>query len=172
MSEPSSEFSRLIRIDRVTAQPLRTTVEASAEERQRLAQRFDLVVLDRLAADVTLQRVGGDLIRLDAGFEAEFSQSCVVTLDPVSGRITDSFSLLYGPPRDEQTEIDIKVDEAVFEPLMSEFIDVGEAVAQELSLALPQFPRLPDAAVEPAEALQVLGGPFTALERLRRSSQN
>jgi uncharacterized metal-binding protein YceD (DUF177 family) len=172
MSRPNPEFSRFVRIDRVTLQPLQTTIEATAEECQRLAQRFDLVVLDRLAADITLQRVDNELIRLDAVFKAEFAQSCVVTLDPVPGRITETFSLLYGPPGDEQAELDVEVDEAVFEPLISELIDIGEAVAQELSLVLPQFPRLPDAALGPAEASQSQDGPFSPLERLRRFSQN
>ena len=172
MSQPVPEFSRLVRLDRVIAQPLRTTIEATPGERQRLARRFDLVSLDRLAADVVLQRVAGDLIRLDAAFEAEFAQSCVVTLDPVPDRVAETFSLLYGPPGDEQAEIEIDIDETVFEPLTGELIDIGEAVAQELSLALPQFPRLPDALLDPAETSQPRDGPFAALERLRRSSQN
>ena len=172
MSRPVPEFSRLVRLDRVIAQPLRTTIEATPGERQRLARRFDLVSLDRLAADVVLQRVAGDLIRLDAAFEAEFAQSCVVTLDPVPDRVAETFSLLYGPPGDEQAEIEIDIDETVFEPLTGELIDIGEAVAQELSLALPQFPRLPDALLDPAETSQPRDGPFAALERLRRSSQN
>ena len=170
MSQPDPEFSRFVRLDRVTAQPLRTMIEATAEECQRLARRFDLVSLDRLAADVVLQRVAGDLIRLDAAFEAEFAQSCVVTLDPLPGRVTETFSLLYGPPGDEQAEIEIDIDETVFEPLTGELIDIGEAVAQELSLALPQFPRLPDALLDPAETSQPPDGPFAALEQLRRSS--
>ena len=124
-----------------------------------------------LPADL-LQRVAGDLIRLDAAFEAEFAQSCVVTLDPVPDRVAETFSLLYGPPGDEQAEIEIDIDETVFEPLTGELIDIGEAVAQELSLALPQFPRLPDALLDPAETSQPRDGPFAALERLRRSSQN
>ena len=32
-------------------------------------------------------------------------------------------------------------DEVAFEPLIGEAIDIGEAVAQEFSLALPRFPR-------------------------------
>jgi uncharacterized metal-binding protein YceD (DUF177 family) len=172
MSERTPEFSRLVPLARVASRPLRTKIEATAEERQRLARRFELVALDRLAGDVSLQRVGDELIRLEAAFEAEFAQSCVVTLDPVPGRIAESFSLLYGPSAGEQSEIDIAVDEPVFEPLMGEAIDIGEAVAQELSLALPQFPRLPDAAVETAEASDVNDGPFAALARLRRSLPN
>ena len=172
MSEPIPEFSRLVPVARVAGQPLRTKIEATAEERERLARRFALVALDRLAAEVTLQRIGGDQIRLEAAFEAEFAQSCVVTLDPVPGRIAETFSLLYGPPQEAQSEIEIAAEEPVFEPLSGEAIDIGEAVAQELSLALPQFPRLADAVVEPVDVSDKEDGPFAALERLRRDFPN
>ena len=172
MSEPTPEFSRLIPLTRVGPHPSRHEIEATAEECERLAQRFDLVTLDRLAAVVMLQRVSGELIRLEASFEAEFAQSCVVTLEPVPDRIAETFSLLYGPPADDQTEIEIDVDEPVFEPLTGEAIDIGEAVAQELALALPEFPRLPDAAVDFSETSELEQGPFAALQRLRRPPQS
>ena len=172
MSEPTPEFSRLIPLTRVGPQPSRHEVEATAEECKRLAQRFDLVTLDRLAAVVMLQRVSGELIRLEASFEAEFAQSCVVTLDPVPDRIAETFSLLYGPPADDQTEIEIDIGEPVFEPLTGEAIDIGEAVAQELALALPDFPRLPGAVVDYSEASEFEQGSFAVLEHLRRSSQS
>jgi hypothetical protein len=41
-------------------------------------------------------------------------------------------------------------------------------VAQELSLALPDFPRLADASIDPLEAAEAEDSPFAALERLRR----
>ena len=170
--EQTPEFSRLVPLARLGWQPLRTTIEATAAERERLAQRFDLVAFARLCAVVTLQRVGSEQIRLEAAFEAEFVQSCVVTLDPVPGRIAQTFSLVYGPPEDQQAEIEIDVDAPVFEPLTGDAIDIGEAVAQELSLALPEFPRLPDAVVDPAAAPESEDGPFAALERLRRAMQH
>ena len=58
-------------------------------------------------------------------------------------------------------------DEPAFEPLIGDTIDIGEAVAQELSLALPEFPRLPDAVLDVADSVEADDGPFAALERLR-----
>jgi len=169
MSNSVPEFSRLVPLARLGSEPFQTTIEATPKERERLAERFDLVVLDRLAAVVMLQRVSGERIRLDATFEAEFVQSCVVTLDPVPGRVAQTFSLVYAPLEEQQIEIDIDVDKPVFEPLTGDAIDIGEAVAQELSLALPDFPRLADAFIDPLEAAEAEDSPFAALERLRRS---
>ena len=103
------------------------------------------------------------MILLQASFEAAFVQECVVTLDPVDGAMAGSFKLRFGPPEHE-SEDRIEEEEA-FEPLVNDFIDVGEAVAQEFSLALPSFPRSPGAILaieeEPADT-----GPFAALSHL------
>lgn len=175
MNAPIPEFSRPIPVARLGSEPFCQEIEASAEEREGLARRFDLVTLDRLAAVVTLHRQGDGLVRLEAVLEAELEQSCVVTLDPVAAKITHSFALVYGPADDELAEIELDPEEPVFEPLNGEAIDIGEAVSQELSLALPEFPRLPDAVVEPAATAEVDEpelGPFAELTKLRRSSQN
>lgn len=168
MSGPAPEFSRLVGLARIGREPLRVEIDASAEECARLARRFGLVTLDRLAAVVTLSRETGGRVRLDASFEAEFAQDCVVTLDPVADRIASSFSLVYGPAEDGSAELDIDADGPVFEPLDGDAIDIAEAVAQELSLALPEFPRLPDAEIEPLADGEPEDGPFAGLAKLNR----
>jgi uncharacterized metal-binding protein YceD (DUF177 family) len=172
MSQSFPEFSRLVALSSLRLGPFRQQIEAGLVERQRLAQRFDLVTLDRLTAVVTLNRESGEQVRLDAVFEAEFTQSCVVTLDPVATKIVHDFTLLYGPADEERSEIELDVDEPVFEPLTGDEIDIGEAVAQELSLVLPEFPRLPDAVVEPTTSAETENGPFAVLARLRGQSQS
>ena len=80
----------------------RQRIEATAEERERLAARFDLVALDRLTATVTCAARTARSILLEAEFAAEFAQSCVVTLEPVADTVFGSFSLVYGPADEEQ----------------------------------------------------------------------
>jgi uncharacterized metal-binding protein YceD (DUF177 family) len=145
MSAP--EFSRPIRITRLGKEPLRQEIAPTAPERTALAERLDLLTLDRLSATVELARQRGGTILLTASFSAEFVQSCVVTLDPVPGAVAESFALRYGPPEWEP-EVGDPEEDAAFEPLVGEVIDIGEAVAQELALALPPFPRIPGASVE------------------------
>jgi uncharacterized metal-binding protein YceD (DUF177 family) len=166
VSEPVPEFSRFVPLARLGAEPYCQRVEATVAECERLARRFDLVSLDRLAATVTLVRKAGGLVRLDAVFEAEFAQTCVISLEPVAGAITQGFSLVYGPVPDEDQEIVLAVEEPAFEPLTGEAIDIGEAVAQELSLTLPDFPRAPDAAIELIASEEADDNPFAALAKL------
>src|SRR5262249_48731372 len=132
---------------------------------ERLALRFDLLALDRLTAEVELRRENYDLILLEATFAAEFEQSCALTLEPVRGALSDRFTLLNGPAENQSQELALNGEEPAFEPLSGDSIDIGEAVAQELSLVLPEFPRLADVAIDDLAGAEPLEGPFAVLAR-------
>jgi uncharacterized metal-binding protein YceD (DUF177 family) len=165
MSAPVPEFSRPVALARVGAEPFHQRIEATAEEREKLSRRFDLVTLDRLVAEVVLRRQSTGLILLEAEFSATFEQCCVVTLEPVPGTISSRFSLVCGLAPENEPEIDVSDDEPVFEPVTGDSIDIGEAVAQELSLTLPAFPRDPEAIIDQAATAKPFEGPFAALAR-------
>jgi uncharacterized metal-binding protein YceD (DUF177 family) len=171
MSATAPEFYRVVPVHQLTARPFRQRIEATAEECEKLSRRFELLALARLSADVELRRQSAELVLLQAKFEAEFEQTCAVTLEPVHGTVAERFALVYGPPAEETAEIALGVDEAAFEPLCDDAIDIGEAVAQELSLALPVFPRHPDAVLEDVATAEPLEGPFAALARLREHEE-
>jgi uncharacterized metal-binding protein YceD (DUF177 family) len=168
MKPKRPEFSRIVPLAQLGAEPFRQEIAAGEAEREALARRFDLLAVDRLAAEVELVRQGTDSILLRASFEAAFVQSCVLTLEPVDGAMAANFTLRYGPPEAETPGAEIQEsaeDEPAFEPLVGDVIDIGEAVAQEFSLALPSFPRSPGATLEIDETPPD-GGPFAALSRL------
>jgi uncharacterized metal-binding protein YceD (DUF177 family) len=172
MSKIAPEFSRLVPLDQIGGKPFARRIEATVEEREKLSQRFDLLVLNRFVAEVELRRQSPEIILLEAQFEAEFEQSCAVTLEPVRGAVSDRFSLIYGPAPQNQEEFVLSGDEPEFEPLYGDVIDIGEAVAQELSLALPVFPRDPDAVIDGVEGAEPSEGPFAALSRLRTKPED
>lgn len=171
MSGPRPEFSRLFPVARLGAEPFRQEIAATEEERLALTRRFDLLALDRLQARVELVREARGTILLRAAFDADFVQSCVVTLDPVPGTMSERFSLVYGPAEAEDSAGGAG-DDLAFEPLSADVIDLGEAVAQEFSLALPPFPRSPEANVEAEEPLPGSDSPFAALSRLSGRGSN
>jgi uncharacterized metal-binding protein YceD (DUF177 family) len=164
--KPRPEFSRPVPLTRLGAEPFRQEIAATEIERAALARRFELVSLDRLAATVELVREGGGTILLRAEFTAAFAQTCIVTLDPVPGAVEASFALRYGPPDSEPENPAPSDDDPAFEPLTGEAIDIGEAVAQEFSLALPPLPRAEGAVVETEAEPSPADGPFAALARL------
>jgi uncharacterized metal-binding protein YceD (DUF177 family) len=151
LDTPLGEFSRKISLQRLPARGARYEIAADEGERAALAKRFHLLALDRLVAEVELRRRGEDY-RLEAAFEAQVVQECVATLEPVTNQIAERFCLLYqreggGEASGGRAGLDLSAEDEDIEPLRGEEIDIGEAVAQQLSLAIDPFPRLPGAAI-------------------------
>jgi uncharacterized metal-binding protein YceD (DUF177 family) len=168
--EPSRapEFSRLLPVSRLPAGG-RLAIEATGPERAALAQRLGLVAIDRLTAALQLTRLAGTAIRLEGRIEADIVQSCVVTLDPLPARVEDGFVLVYTPGLDAAREVELAAEEEDVEPLEGDTIDLGEAVAQQLSLALDPYPHAPGAVLpdEAADPPTPEDHPFAVLARLK-----
>jgi uncharacterized metal-binding protein YceD (DUF177 family) len=174
---PSSELEREVLIEPWPEGGLGIELEATAQERSSLARRFDLVELRSLSASGRLEREGCEL-RFRGRLQAEVVQSCVVSLDPVASRIEAPIERRYRrlAPGEASQELELLVDPeaAEVEPLRGTSIDFGEAVAEELGLALELYPRADDA----YERLPALGpdvslgdalppaSPFAVLEDL------
>lgn len=167
------EFSRPVDVLRLPPAGGRYDIAASAEERAALAKRFDLLTLDRLEARVQLVPIAAGFYRLSAALEAELTQACVVTFAPVASRLSESFSLLYGA-HDDQKDVLLDGESEIVEPIEGGMVDIGEAVAQQLSLALDPFPR---AAEAPAQCGAIVAGeqrldsPFAVLAKLRKAEE-
>ena len=177
--DPQPEFSRPIRLDTLSVAERGHDIEASPEECAALAERFGILAVDRLAAQVRLKMLpGGELVRLNAKFQARVRQACVITLEPVRQDIDDGFDLTYGPEEEvEDTDILVDMDAAdPPEPIRGNAIDIGEAVAEHLALALDPFPRASGAAFQDmieddADTPPEEGGkphPFASLAALRK----
>lgn len=146
---PAPEFSRPVAADRIGRDGYQVTIEAGPAERAALTARFGLVSVDALTARCRLRQVAGGMIELTASFEAAVTQLCVVTLEPFPARVADEFAQRYAldPQRlrklvDEAELFDPDADDPP-EALEEGGIDLGEAIAQHLSIALDPFPRAP-----------------------------
>ncbi|MEK0084735.1 YceD family protein [Benzoatithermus flavus] len=171
----AAEFSRLYAPDGLPPGGATVTLEANAEERRALAKRFDLVRLDLLAGEVSIERAGEDLLHVSGRLRARLAQRCVVTLDPVEATVEAEFDRLFSraAPLEAEEEIEIDPEAELPEPLPEGGLDLGEILAEELSLALDPYPRSPDADAKLAE-LGIAGddaaeaNPFAALASLRK----
>lgn len=179
MEDAAAEFSRTVDIEALADEELQRDIEATPAECEALARRFGLLALDSLGATIRVRRGPGRAVHLDADFAADVVQSCVVTLEPVASHIADSFSITFSPeaPSHPGAEIDLSAtDEDLPEPLTEGHIDVGEAVAQQLALALDPYPRAPGVVFEPAKypglsPNRLESGPFSVLASLRKRGQ-
>lgn len=141
------EFSREIEVARIPSAGRPFAIAAEPAELVALARRLRVERIDRLEARGTVTGDPGDgLVAVRGHFEAEVTQLCVVTLEPVSTRVAGSLRRLFlpgAPPAVREVVVDPLAEEP--EPLEGDRLDLGEIVAEELALALDPYPRLPGA---------------------------
>jgi uncharacterized metal-binding protein YceD (DUF177 family) len=143
------EFPVPFLVERLGRSPVTERIAASAIQRAALARRMGLVALDRLEATLTLRRLpGGDIIHVDGTLQADIVQTCVVRLTPFSTSVTESFDDDFSENAQLSEEISLAMDEDLPEPIANGVIDIGELVAQYLSLSLDPYPRSPGAGLE------------------------
>ena len=136
---------------------------------RRSPRRFDLIGIERLETKAQLSREG-DAVIAGGRLRADVTQACVASGDPVSASIDEPFTLRFVPASDPVEEIELAaadLDEIGYD---GNAIDLGEAAAQTLALALDPFPRAPRAD-DKLRAAGVIAedeaGPFAALKALR-----
>ena len=140
--EANPEFSREFELEDLEEAPRQITLDAGEEERAQLAARFDQLSIGRLTADLILVWLEpGKVLSVSGRFEADVVQTCVITLDPVEAALDEEINLVFARDAEESADI---VDPEDAEPLECDIIDLGELVAEELSLALDPYPRRPD----------------------------
>ena len=113
----------------------------------------------RFSARVTVDRRPGGQVVVEGRLRGKIVQACVLTLDPVTQDLDDTFRIVF--KKDLAEERDPESGEAVLsaqadapEPLSGNMLDVGEIVAEQLSLAADPYPRRPgvEAGGRPAQA--------------------
>lgn len=167
-----AEFSRPVKLDALGGEPRALAISADEAERRALAKRFGLLALDSLEAELGLVR-DGDMVTLTGRLGARATQACVASGAPVPALIDEPIALLFRPTSAEAgPDEEVELDEAELDVLFHDgaAIDVGEAVAQSLALALDPYPRAPDAEAALRQAgvrSEAEAGPFAALATLK-----
>lgn len=123
-----------------------------AAARAALARVLDLIELPELSFEAVVTPEGKGDLRLEGTLAARAVQACVVTLAPVPARVEAKVLRRYlvdwQEPEAEDSEI--PADDTI-EPL-PRVIDLAALALEELALALPEYPRAPGAALDPALA--------------------
>ncbi len=158
MSQPTektakSEIERIVDLDRMGPNGVALEISASDGERAALAKRFGFLGLPAFSARVTAdRRVGGQIV-VEGRMRGKIVQACILTLDPVSQELDETFRIVF--KRDFEDEKDPESGDAVInaqadapEPLQGNLLDVGEIVAEQLSLAADPYPRKPGVKLE------------------------
>lgn len=154
---------------------LRETRTATGAECAAAASVLEVVSCEQLVSSFDIRATGQGRYRLSGRLDAQVTQSCVVTLDPVGQTVEGTFDVAFWPsasmPREGGEEIEA-LSAAEIEPIEHGRIDVGRIVFETLSASLDPYPRKPGAefaAGEP-DAAPAASGPFAALQKLKDRS--
>ncbi len=165
------EFSRRFPLDTIGSTPRGVNIEATAGERAAIAARFGLAELESLSATATLTASARG-IEASGRLTADVVQSCVVTGDAVAAHIDELFTLRFVEPgllASGTEEIELSDGDCDLIEIEGGAVDLGEAIAQTLGLALDSFPRCEAERAREDERKWVAGeeaGPFAGLKEL------
>lgn len=150
------EWSYLIDEDEVTEEPKIYSIEAPDGSLSALAQRYNVVSVDSIKADLeAVRESAGAVVHIMGRFEAKVTQECVVSGELVKNTHEEDFEAWFSDPEAvvsltkarRQKEIERGGVEAPIleesedpEPIVEGEIDLGEVVAQFLSLVIDPYP--------------------------------
>jgi uncharacterized metal-binding protein YceD (DUF177 family) len=157
------ELHRPLPLDRIGPQGLDMVVEATPAECVALAERMKLPAVLALSCAFHLTREGRDIVRARGVLRARVTQTCVVSLDDFDAPVEEMFQVRFVPLGQESDDIDPDSDDEI--PFEGNQIDLGEAAAEQLGLALDPYPRMPGVEMPTAED-DPDAHPFAALRRL------
>lgn len=166
---PAPEFSRPFDIRQLDHRAVR--LSADEAERAALARRFGIVRIDRLEAEVLVER-DGEALAATGTLNADIVQSCAVSAEDLPVAIREPLALRFIPASethrpDEEVELDADaLDEIEF---TGTSIDLGEAVAQSVALAIDPFATGPDADAARRLFDEAPASPFAALAALKKN---
>jgi uncharacterized metal-binding protein YceD (DUF177 family) len=148
----ASEFSRMERIDTFGAGERVVDIVANAAERAALAERFGLLSLDALKASFKVRMEATGIVARGT-VSASVVQACSVTDEPIPAEIVEQVALRFVEEAAVDSE-EIELSEDALDTMFyaGSAIDLGEAAAETVALALDPFPRGPNAAAALAAA--------------------
>jgi uncharacterized metal-binding protein YceD (DUF177 family) len=159
------ELHRPVAVERVGPAGLDMTVEASPAECAALAERMGLPAVLALTCAFHLGWDAAGTLLARGHLIARLMQTCVVSLDDFVSTVEERFAVRCVSDGEETDDADPEsLDEITF---VDGTLDLGEAAAEQLALALAPYPRAPDA-VLPDISDDPEAQPFAALAALRR----
>jgi uncharacterized metal-binding protein YceD (DUF177 family) len=162
---PHPELCELVPVDRVGPGGLEVEVCADAAQCVALAARMAIPAVLDFVCRFRLSAAPGAMLLAEGLLRARVVRTCVVTLEAFETLTEERFRVRFVPAGRESDDDDPESDDEI--PYTGGTVDLGEAAAEQLALALDPYPRkpdavLPDAAGDPADP------PFAALARLPR----
>jgi uncharacterized metal-binding protein YceD (DUF177 family) len=158
------ELHCLIPVDRIGTPGVDIVVEANAAECAALARRMGIPDVQALVCRFRVTRSRADRFAATGHLSARVVRTCVISLEDFDAAVDEHFRLRFVPAGEETDAIDPEdpVDEIAYRDGV---LDLGEAAAEQLGLALDPYPRRPGATLPEHDAELPPPLPFDALRR-------
>ena len=142
----ANEFSHVVKISEVGNHSRNLRLSADETARHALMARFDLAALDNLEAEISLKHEA-DAVIATGRFTASLAQFCIATHDPVPAKLDEAIHIQFiaEPTSNGEVELELAPEDCDTMFHDGQTIDLGEAVAQSMGLALNPSPRSPEA---------------------------
>ncbi|WP_027167947.1 DUF177 domain-containing protein [Mesorhizobium sp. WSM3224] len=158
-AELRSPVSFAANVARLPQKGLPVVVEADERQREALAGKYDLLSIERYRAELLVAAWKRNGVKVTGRVEADITQACIVTLEPVTAHIDEPVEALFLPEQSKLGregfegggEIVLDADGPDSpETFSGDSIDVGALAEQFFGLAIDPYPRKPGASVDVA----------------------
>lgn len=158
-ADTSSPVSFKANVGRLPHKGLPVVIDADAAQRAALAQEHELLSVENYRAELLVAPWKRNGVKVSGRVEADITQACIVTLEPVAAHIDEEVEALFLP---EQSKLgrqgfegggEILIDaEGADSPetFSGDTIDVGALAEQFFGLAIDPYPRKSGASLEAA----------------------
>ena len=142
----ANEFSHVVKLSEVGSHSRNIQLSADEAARAGLMARFDLAALDCLKAEISLAHDSKGVVATGR-FAADLAQYCIASHDPVPTQMDEAVHIRFiaEPVISGEVELELEADDCDTMFHDGQTIDLGEAVAQSLGLALNPYSRSPEA---------------------------
>jgi hypothetical protein len=161
-----SDFPRPVALARIGSDGLVARIQATVRECAALAERMGIPAVLSLECLFKLTREdAGGSIHAEASLRAVVVRECIVTAEDFESPVEEEFAVRFVPSGQETDNPDPDLPDEI--PYDGDTIDLGEAAAEQLALALDPYPRIEGATVPDLEDDDdPPASPFEALSRL------
>ncbi|WEX07455.1 DUF177 domain-containing protein [Chelativorans sp. AA-79] len=174
-----SPVSHELNVRTLPAKGVTVEMEADPEQRSDLARMHGLLSVERYRAELVVRPWKKDGVQVSGRVEADITQACTVTLDPLPARIDTEVVAILVPEGSRLARIEADSGEIFVEPdgddlpevFEGDSVDVGALAEEFFELAIDPYPRKAGSQIGgPAEDedAQEGGGPlYEAMKKLK-----
>lgn len=130
----------VVSLAKLSPRPHDFVLSASEPVRAALADRFGLESIGRLDGTLAVVRTAAGA-KASGRLVADVVQSCVVSGEPVPAHLEEELELRFEPLGEAGDEVELDPQALDVMPVEGDAIDLGEALAQALAVALDPYPR-------------------------------